>query len=293
MIENLVNTYKNIIENPEKINPDEILKLLHAAKEVLKIQQETLKNKQEYGSELSQLLPSMRIAVKTLLNRGQKLDENTRTRLIDFMENLPEFINCGTYKFTVDQFSTHIQQWEKDIGYLEGLHGLRFLEVGCFEGRTTTWLLNNILTHETSTIVCLDTFDFSGQGFFDSCTTNDGLSIKERFQHNIEQTGSSHKVKTIIGPSQITLRSLPLSHFDFAYIDGSHVGRHVLEDAVLAWRLLKIGGIMTFDDYLWEDQLNPLMRPKIAIDSFLNVYRESYKLLRKDRQVTIKKTGKD
>ncbi|UCF87026.1 MAG: class I SAM-dependent methyltransferase, partial [Nitrospiraceae bacterium] len=150
-----------------------------------------------------------------------------------------------------------------------------------------------ILTHETSAIVCLDTFDFSGQGFFDSCKTSDGLSIEERFQHNIEKTGSSHKVKTIIGPSQITLRSLPLSHFDFIYIDGSHVARHVLEDAVLSWRLLKTGGIMTFDDYDWEDQLIPLMRPKIAIDSFLNVYKESYNLLRQDYQVTIKKTGND
>ncbi|TNF52621.1 class I SAM-dependent methyltransferase, partial [bacterium] len=280
-------------KNTEKITPEKILNILSAAKEVVKVQPESLRSNQGRDSEISQLLPSMRIAVKTLLNRGEKLDENTRTQLIDFMESLPEYINCGAYKFTVDQFSTHIQQWEKDIGYFRGLPGLSFLEVGCFEGRTTVWLLDNILTHETSTIVCLDTFDFSGQGFFDSCKTSDGLSIEGRFQHNIEKTGSSHKVKTIIGPSQITLRSLPLSHFNFIYIDGSHVARHVLEDAVLSWRLLKTGGIMTFDDYAWEDQLPPLVRPKIAIDSFLNVYRESYKLLRQDYQVTIKKTGND
>jgi hypothetical protein len=34
--------------------------------------------------------------------------------------------------------------------------------------------------------------------------------------------------------------------------DGSHRARDVLEDAVLSWPLLKVGGIMLFDDYLWQ-----------------------------------------
>ena len=36
--------------------------------------------------------------------------------------------------------------------------------------------------------------------------------------------------------------------YDIIYIDGSHEARDVLEDAVLAYRLLKIGGLLIFDD---------------------------------------------
>jgi len=49
------------------------------------------------------------------------------------------------------------------------------------------------------------------------------------------------------------LRSIEEPTFDFIYIDGDHTAEGVLQDAVLAWRLLKAGGIMAFDDYLWED----------------------------------------
>jgi hypothetical protein len=46
----------------------------------------------------------------------------------------------------------------------------------------------------------------------------------------------------------------------------------VLQDAVLAWNLLKRGGIMIFDDYgLKYDSLG-VSPPKEAIDAFLKVY---------------------
>ncbi len=36
--------------------------------------------------------------------------------------------------------------------------GLRFLEIGCFEGRATVWMLTNVLTHPTCRIDVIDTF---------------------------------------------------------------------------------------------------------------------------------------
>ena len=61
--------------------------------------------------------------------------------------------------------------------------------------------------------------------------------------------------------------------FDLIYIDGSHHAPDVLADAVLSFPLLKIGGVMIFDDYLWhlrgQDQLQC---PKPAIDAFINIY---------------------
>jgi len=65
------------------------------------------------------------------------------------------------------------------------------------------------------------------------------------------------------------------NYFDFIYIDGSHLGPDVLCDAVLSFRLLKVNGVMAFDDYLWPSASKSLTRvPKLAIDSFINLYSE-------------------
>ena len=41
---------------------------------------------------------------------------------------------------------------------LEAKPDLRFLEVGCFEGQATIWLLENVLTDTSSRITVVDTF---------------------------------------------------------------------------------------------------------------------------------------
>jgi len=47
-------------------------------------------------------------------------------------------------------------------------------------------------------------------------------------------------------------------------------------DAVLSFQLLRVGGVIAFDDYLWSEDLpngkDPLRCPKLAIDSFVNVF---------------------
>ena len=40
-------------------------------------------------------------------------------------------------------------------------------------------------------------------------------------------------------------------------MDGSHHARDVLQDAVLAWGLLRPGGYMIFDDYEWVSNVTP------------------------------------
>ena len=60
---------------------------------------------------------------------------------------------------------------------------------------------------------------------------------------------------------------------------------NVLSDAVLAYELLKVGGIMIFDDYHWREYWRGLddvrlhKHPKMAIDSFQMIYAEKMKWL--------------
>ena len=79
--------------------------------------------------------------------------------------------------------------------------------------------------------------------------------------------------------------------FDFIYIDGSHTAKNVLTDACMAWPLLKRGGFMVFDDYLWRPLgFTTVQRPKIAIDSFINLFEDELTIAFTGYQLIIRKT---
>jgi predicted O-methyltransferase YrrM len=105
--------------------------------------------------------------------------------------------------------------------------------------------------------------------------------VERRFLNNtnIARGSVPHRVEMIIhkGFSNICLAKILsqsfLNYFDLIYIDGSHQAPDVLSDATLSFPLLKVGGIMIFDDYLWRGRLPRNENgPKFAIDAFLNIY---------------------
>jgi predicted O-methyltransferase YrrM len=63
----------------------------------------------------------------------------------------------------------------------------------------------------------------------------------------------------------------------------------VLRDALLAWRLLKPGGIIAFDDYLWEDPRGIAYQPKWSIDTFVAIVKDDSEILVSNSQVWLKK----
>jgi predicted O-methyltransferase YrrM len=190
------------------------------------------------------------------------------------------FIQDG-YWFTQDWLEGRTAYWATHLRHLAARANLRFLEVGCFEGRATVWLLLNILTHPTARIDCVDIFDIEYEGAAED--------YELRFDYNVLHCGAGEKVTKLRGPSQEILRQLPLLSYDCIYIDGSHAAVDVLQDAVLSFLLLKPKGILMFDDYEWEMKQDPLLKPRIAIDAFLKVYRAKYVLLEKAYQVIVKK----
>jgi predicted O-methyltransferase YrrM len=119
------------------------------------------------------------------------------------------------------------------------------------------------------------------------------LRFYERhFDHNIAASGSAHRVTKLIGLSQVVLRALPPARFDFAYVDGSHKVGDVLQDAVLAWTLLKPGGTVIFDDYdLVDDVAEGLQAraPARALDAFVSILGGAATVLRRDWQLALRK----
>lgn len=170
---------------------------------------------------------------------------------------------------------------------LAGQPNLRFLQIGCFAGDASRWMLENILTGEGS---ILDDVD----GWFGSEDIEDAVDFAEVERIYDEQTGDwlgitlrKNKMR-----SAEFLRSLPLREvYDFAYIDADHTALGTLEDAVAAWPRLKVGGTIAFDDYSWRGDVRPLHCPYPAIDAFCAVYADRCELIGSGDQVWLRKTA--
>jgi len=145
--------------------------------------------------------------------------------------------------------------------------------VGTYEGRSAVWLLENILTGAQASITCIDIFNGA---------------YELNFDRNVKPYGA--QVEKIKARSQVALRGLKPESYDFAYIDGSHVAKDVLVDAMLTWDLVKPDGLIIFDDYEWAGKFEgQAFTPKIAIDAFLDVMEPYVDIVHKGEQLVVKK----
>src|SRR5262249_23723612 len=81
----------------------------------------------------------------------------------------------AAYDFSADSFSQNIPQFERFLGELKHTP-CRLLEIGAHEGRSATWLIDNIATHPSATVDTIDAYE------------------KPRLQHNLAATGHREKV---------------------------------------------------------------------------------------------------
>ena len=173
--------------------------------------------------------------------------------------------------FTNNWFEiTGIKNFEK---YANPKHSL---EIGCYEGQASVWLMKNTDTRLT----VVDTFK-GGEDLPDE------KDLLKRFTENIEPYEDRVIVRQ--GTSEEVLKKLTDNVYDFIYVDGDHHAKNVLEDAVLAFPLLKEGGIMIFDDYTWGQGMDFYEVPRTGIDAFLLVYGNQLDILEKNSQVIIRK----
>ena len=193
------------------------------------------------------------------------------------------------YTFTSDWFSTKSPAWAEALKGYAGQPNIQYLEVGVYEGRAVAWMLENILTHETSHVTGIDIFIGElSQGSFDFVPES-----LELYENNAIIAGGEGRLTTHADFSQNVLRTLPTNFYDIIYIDGGHSGKSVLEDALLAFRLLKVGGVMIFDDYRWFKTAPRLNRPGYAINIFEEFYSEQIELLHNEKQFILRKTSGD
>src|SRR5579862_412418 len=61
-----------------------------------------------------------------------------------------------TPSFTRDFTAPFCSRWARLLKRFSGQPDVHGIEVGCFEGRSSLWFLQNVLDHETSRLTCID-----------------------------------------------------------------------------------------------------------------------------------------
>jgi hypothetical protein len=185
--------------------------------------------------------------------------------------------------YSLDFTNPNAAHWLEWLGRFKDQE-CRGLEIGCFEGRTSNWFVENILTHPLSRLVCVDPF-CAGETLPEAA----GDDLFERFTENTKPNAS--KIQVSRGPSAEKLPVIIVNCwlFDFIYVDGSHTADNVLLDAVLAYQLCRVGGIIILDDYPWGWDRPEHLKPRVAIDAFLACYDAHLKLIHKEWQVVVER----
>ena len=146
------------------------------------------------------------------------------------------------------------------------------LELGTYEGRSAFYMLEHFCGHPHSTITTVD------------------FEKRHNLEHNLNLCDTSklqfvHEDFFNILPRLLTEHKL----YDLIYIDGGKDSTLTIFQIVNSWRLLKSGGILYMDDYLWKNKSGSTERPKEAIDCFLFLYKNDFTILFKNYQVAVQK----
>jgi len=169
-------------------------------------------------------------------------------------------------------FEKWIPLWQTHLGHLMGKPRVIGIEIGSLHGDCTVFCADQIVNGPESMHFTID------------------INDNEYLQNNLAPYIGKN-VRFLQGKSYDILRTtFEEERADYVYIDGSHLAIDVLSDAVLSWSLLKVGGVLIFDDYGWGvHTTDEKQKPKLAIDAFLSAYVGHYELIEKGWQVFLKK----
>ena len=174
------------------------------------------------------------------------------------------------YTFSIS-FTDEIAK--NNIHYIFSRFGVpsTMIEVGAFEGGTTTWISDTYSPHVPKLeIYCVDPHDHSDD------LQDDMDVVHQRFAYNISVCDNKdiHYLRQYSGTGLIELINRGV-RAEFIYVDGDHKGSTVLEDLVLSFMLLKPGGVILCDDTNWKHPADsgipdsPSMTPRMAVENFI------------------------
>lgn len=195
-------------------------------------------------------------------------------------------------KYTEKWFDGMIPLWERLFTQFIAPVGIKnVLEIGCYEGRATSFVCEKFLQKGTNYDV-IDTFggslEESGMEDTSEKFKKDKDFIYNNFKHNISfYPDINFNINR--GFSQYLLPELEKNKkkYDFIYIDASHRADDTFIDAYYSHKMLSSKGLVIFDDFGWKDPNQPhiVNSPQLGIEVFFTMYGDLYDVASKGYQV--------
>ena len=192
------------------------------------------------------------------------------------------------FEFTTNWFELNGKKvWDS---LLPQFNPSKILEIGSYEGESTCYLIKYLADKNGGELYCIDNWKGAIEQQARGIKMNE---VENRFDSNtklaLSQNTKEIKFTKLKGESDFLLSKLitekKFNYFDFIYVDGSHQAQDVLFDAIMAFKLLKVKGVIAFDDYLWFERNLPQGKdlnrcPKPAIDAFTNIFYNKINIIK-------------
>ena len=150
------------------------------------------------------------------------------------------------------------------------------LEIGSYEGRSAIFFLKNF---SDSNITCVDTW----------CGSDEHKNVNfELIEENFDLNTSFYQSNKTLLKYKMTSNEFfekNSKYFDLIFVDGDHSSNQVIN----SWNILKSGGYLILDDYMWWFYKDLKKNPSTPINNFIKENILNISKLNIWHQVIIKK----
>ncbi len=173
-------------------------------------------------------------------------------------------------------FKSGWNNWKKYIDRYNNKK-INCLDIGANTGYITSWLLNNCCDNPHSVVFSLDIWDQLDHSIEDMFDYNIGLT--DKLDYNV-------KLKMNYEEGILKFKNFGVVTFDLIFINIKDNKNNILSNALLAWDLIDLYGLLIFDNY--SETILDIDTKKI-IESFIFLFKLQLVVKYTDNQYIIKK----
>lgn len=226
----------------------------------------------ERGEEFSRLY----------LNTNELVEETIILVDVDKKKTTDELETLGMLNWTHDLPNNNNSR-VKFVEALAKANPKNILEIGTYTG---TSLIEMLKLYPEATGIAIDSWkNYEEAGDCTILNIIEENNIEKTFYENAIKAGVSNRVTALKGDSVVCMTRLIRKGklFDFIYVDGSHKCLDCYADMVMAWNLLRKGGVLAVDDVLyWYDKVlngEVLEYPLMAKIHFMKRFEGQYSVI--------------